>query len=183
MEKKPKGKYVPGHEPWALLEIKEATFFPRLAKEKERGLFNGPAHQAKQRALDIAAGTIVPDPVEAPVAAPAEPTIAVEAPVAPAAPEPVEALTTRAAVKITPASHEPAALPKGTPTAFSPAASLSAPAEPPPPAVAGAATVFVSFRCPVEVHERMREMAHRKRASLQGIVGAAVEAYLSQNGF
>lgn len=162
MEKKHKGKYVEGHEPWAILGIKEATFFPRLNAEKKRELFNGPAHQAKQRALDIAAGIIEPDPVEAPAPAPAEPVRTVEASVAPATPEPVE-------VPVQPRRH-------------SPAASLSVPSEPPPPAVAGA-TVFVSFRCPVSIHDRMREMAHQRRASLQGIVAAAVEAYLSQNGF
>ena len=168
---KPKGKYVEGQEPWTMLGIKYDAWYRRTRMDNEMG---EQARDALRRARQIA-GKLV----EEPAPAPAEPAGAVEGTAAPAEPEPTEVpVVAVAAAQISPAPVVAPAIPAAN---HSPAASLSVTSEP-PPAVAGA-TVFVSFRCPVTVHDRMREMVHKRRVKLQGIVAAAVEAYLSQNGF
>lgn len=163
MAKKLTGKYVEGQEPWVLAGIKRPAFYDRLRKEGEA---DGPMHQAQRQALEIAAS-------DAPVEADG-PAASVEAPAAPAAPEPAKAK----------AKGEPTTPSEPMPPPPAPARVQADPVTPSEtmPQQSGA-TVNVTFRCPPSVHDRMREMAHQKRVKLQGIVAAAVEAYLTANKF
>lgn len=161
MQRKNRGKYAEGHEPWTALGIKESTFHARVKMVSTLG---DEARQAKEHALAIGRGEIDPDPVETPAPTPAEPAGAVEVAAAPSTPEPAEEAAT-----VAPASDVKPAAAMATATG--------------PMVTAPEGTVFVSFRCPTSVHDRMREMVHKRRVKLQGIVAAAVEAYLSQNGF
>ena len=61
MRKKDRGKYVEGHEPWTAIGIKEDAFHARVRAETKRGEIDGPAHQAKQKALDIGSGFVEPE--------------------------------------------------------------------------------------------------------------------------
>ena len=153
---KPKGKYVEGQEPWTMLGIKYDAWYRRTRMGNELG---EQARDALRRAQQIA-GKLV----EEPAPALAEPSGVVDAVAAPSTPEPVEEAATAA-----PASDVKPAAAMATATG--------------PMVTAPEGTVFVSFRCPTSVHDRMREMVHKRRVKLQGIVAAAVEAYLSQNGF
>ena len=52
-----------------------------------------------------------------------------------------------------------------------------------PAGAAPVATVNVSLRSPKEQHDRLREMHHRTRRSIQDIVASAVDRYLDAEGF